>query len=91
MIQFFPQIGEHLITLPQHLEPFLSQENTALNSVLQVISSELEKVSVEKENYPNVLLTLVAQGTCQAYADQILNIRELNISAVRQLAADISQ
>ena len=86
----FFQIGEHLITLPQHLEPFLSQENTALNAVLQVISSDLEKVSVDKGNYPNVLLTLVAQGTCQAYSDQILNVRELNTSAVRQLAADIS-
>lgn len=69
----------------------MSQENAALNAVLQVITTELEKVSVEKGNYPNVLLTLVAQGTCQAYADQILNIRELNISAVRQLAADISE
>lgn len=92
------QIGEHLITLPQHLEPFLSEDNFALNSVLEIINKEAGNISVEKNitiekgtMYANVLLMLVAHGTCQAYCDQILNIRELNDSAVRQLSADISE
>ena len=77
------------MTLPQHLEPFLSQENVALNSVLEIIAKETEHISSDKGTYANVLLMLVAHGTCQVYSDQILNIRELNLSAVRQLAADL--
>ncbi|XKL64088.1 hypothetical protein PGB90_004174 [Kerria lacca] len=88
-LEYITQIGEHLITLPQHLEPFLSQENTALNSVLQIINKETKNIPTEKRTYADILLTLVACGTCQAYGDQILNIRELNKSAIRQLAVDI--
>lgn len=87
-IEWNSQIGEHLITLPQHLEPFLSQENASLNLILPVINKDGENVG---STYANVLLTSVAHETCQLYTNQILNIRDLNSSGVRQLAADISK
>ena len=85
------QIGELLITLPQYLDPFLSQENLSLNSVLPILSKESENANFsDKATYASILLTLVANGTCNSYSDHILNIRELNNSTSKQLAADIS-
>lgn len=80
-----------MITLPQYLEPFLSHENLPLNTVLPILSKETENSNLsDKGTYASILLTLVANGTCNSYRDHILNIRELNSSAAKQLAADIS-
>ncbi|XP_065220959.1 conserved oligomeric Golgi complex subunit 7 [Planococcus citri] len=90
-MEYITQIGEHLITLPQYLEPFLSQENLPLNSVLPILSKETENSNIsEKGTYASILLTLVANGTCNTYSDHILNIIELGSSTAKQLAADIN-
>lgn len=88
--EYITQIGEYLMTLPQHLEPFLLRENPSLTSALRVADSEyVGAQGVEEGGFADVLLGMVAKGTCQAYTDYILTICELSPSASKQLATDI--
>lgn len=91
--EYITQIGEYLMTLPQHLEPFLLRENPSLTSALRVADSEYVGIhglpGVEEGGFADVLLGMVTKGTCQAYTDHILAICELSPSASKQLATDI--
>lgn len=76
--------------LPQHLEPFLLRENPALNCALKAADQEYNSLTDEEEGrVANVLLSIIARGTCRSYCDNILTICELKPSACRQLANDI--
>ncbi|XP_054278876.1 conserved oligomeric Golgi complex subunit 7 [Macrosteles quadrilineatus] len=81
--EFITQIGNYLMTLPQHLEPFLLHENPSLTSALRVVGGGGEVGSAE------ILLGAVAKGTCQAFADRILSVCELSPNTCKQLATDI--
>ncbi|KAJ9592818.1 hypothetical protein L9F63_015509, partial [Diploptera punctata] len=88
--EYITQIGQYLMTLPQHLEPFLLQENPSLTLALQVADAEYGMLSAESEGgFADILLGIIARGTCQTYCDNILGICELGPSACKQLATDI--
>ncbi|XP_017783413.1 PREDICTED: conserved oligomeric Golgi complex subunit 7 [Nicrophorus vespilloides] len=89
--EYITQIGQYLMTLPQHLEPFLFRENPSLNCALKAADAEYSNSDEEGEGaMANIFLSIVARGTCQGYSDRILSIFELNQPASRQLAHDIN-
>jgi hypothetical protein len=80
------------MTLPQHLEPFLLQDNPSLTLALHMADAKYELLSGEAEGgFADVLLGIIAQGTCQTYCDNILGICELGPAACKQLATDIGE
>lgn len=81
--EYITQIGQYLMTLPQHLEPFLLRDNPALTLALSVAVSDGVGGSAD------LLLAGVARTTCLTYCDRILGISQLNSSACKQLATDI--
>ncbi|KAF2904970.1 hypothetical protein ILUMI_01213 [Ignelater luminosus] len=87
--EYITQIGQYLMTLPQHLEPFLFRENPSLTCALKAVDQEYNDANDVEGALADVLLGIIARGTCQAYCDQILSICELSHSASRQLAHDI--
>ncbi|XP_069687138.1 conserved oligomeric Golgi complex subunit 7 isoform X1 [Periplaneta americana] len=88
--EYITQIGQYLMTLPQHLEPFMLQDNPSLTLALHVADAEYGMLSGETEGgFADVLLAIIARGTCQTYCDNILGICELGPSACKQLATDI--
>ncbi|PSN54981.1 Conserved oligomeric Golgi complex subunit 7 [Blattella germanica] len=88
--EYITQIGQYLMTLPQHLEPFLLQDNPSLTLALQVADAEYGMLYGETEGgFADILLCIIARGTCQTYCDNILSICELGPSSCKQLATDI--
>ncbi|KAI5746376.1 hypothetical protein M8J77_002971 [Diaphorina citri] len=85
--EYITQIGEYLLTLPQHLEPFLLNENPSLSKALECADSEYK---TETGGGPaNILLGMLARGTCQALCDRILATQKLSAVACKQLITDI--
>jgi len=79
-----------LITLPQHVEPFLVRDNEAVTVVLSISDRRYSDASLE-ESFTNVLLRILARNTCDVYVEQIQSLREINDLAAQQLAADIGK
>lgn len=84
------QIGQYLITLPQHVEPFLVRDNESVTVVLSISDRRYTDASLE-ESYTNVLLRILASNTCDVYVEQIQSLRDINDLAAQQLAADIGK
>lgn len=85
------QIGQYLMTLPQHLEPFLFRENPSLSCALKAADPGYSTANDVEGALADVFLSIVANGICQHFTDRILSIRELNHAASRQLSHDISK
>ncbi|VVC39784.1 Conserved oligomeric Golgi complex subunit 7 [Cinara cedri] len=86
--EYITQIGQYLITLPQHVEPFLVRDNEAVNIVLNISDRRYTDATLE-ESYTNVLLRILASNTCDVYVEQIQSLRDVNSLAALQLAIDI--
>jgi len=86
--EYITQIGQYLITLPQHVEPFLVRDNEAVTAVLSISDRRYMDASLE-ESYMNVLLKILSSNTCDVYVEQIQSLRDVNSLAAQQLAADI--
>ncbi|KAG5873515.1 hypothetical protein JTB14_026601 [Gonioctena quinquepunctata] len=89
--EYITQIGQYLMILPQHLEPFLFKENPSLSCALRAAEQEYINVSDGDGALAHIFLTVVARGTSQVFCDRILSICELRQDAGRQLAHDISE
>ncbi|KAJ8983014.1 hypothetical protein NQ317_014311 [Molorchus minor] len=88
--EYITQIGQYLMTLPQHLEPFFFRENPSLACALKAVDLEYSNAAEGEGALASVFLKIVARGTCQGFCDRILSICELSQPASRQLAHDIS-
>ncbi|XP_043460976.1 conserved oligomeric Golgi complex subunit 7 isoform X2 [Leptopilina heterotoma] len=86
--EYITQIGQYLMTLPQHLEPFLLRDNPSLTHALKAADVQYNQGSTES-GFADILLGIVAKETCQMFQDQTLGICELNFAACKQLATDI--
>ena len=100
-----PQIGDYLLTLPQQLEPFTSQDNPALLHALKhgrlpfpdpeappflLGGGGGEGGGEEGEGHPSDdWLGAIARGTMETYVRCILEISSLPPAAAEQLATDI--
>lgn len=87
--EYITQVGQYLMTLPQHLEPFLLRDNPSLMHALRAADEQYTKGSSES-GFTDTLLGIIAKGTCQMFQDQTIgNICQLNITGCKQLATDI--
>lgn len=96
-MEYITQIGQYLMMLPQHLEPFVLQENRGLSRALLDTTVPQGK-SIETSNSSanqmpsatDCLLGSVALTAANALTDAILRIENVGPKGAKQLAADIS-
>ncbi|XP_064456809.1 conserved oligomeric Golgi complex subunit 7-like [Ornithodoros turicata] len=86
-LEYITQIGQYLLTIPQHIEPFIVEENEALKIALG--HSKLEKPTEGVDHIADYLLGCVARDTMRTYIDVIIQIERLTSQASSQLATDI--
>uniref|UniRef100_A0A8C1IZ10 Conserved oligomeric Golgi complex subunit 7 n=1 Tax=Cyprinus carpio TaxID=7962 RepID=A0A8C1IZ10_CYPCA len=86
-------IGQYIMSLPLHLEPFVTQEDPALELALHTgklpYPPEQGDDVPELENTADYWLGSIARATMQTYCDFILQLPELSLHATKQLATDI--
>ncbi|XP_064095450.1 conserved oligomeric Golgi complex subunit 7-like [Macrobrachium nipponense] len=93
--EYITQIGQYLMTLPQHLEPLLVNHSPALNRALQEANTSSASspggrvVSESEVSAADFLINSVGQNTCKLYTDAILKIPEISSSMITQLTTDI--
>lgn len=89
--EYITKIGQYVMTLPQQLEPFTSQENPMLDKAMETgkLPYPPEPGSPEVEHLADHWLGSVARGTMHSYVEAILKIPELSAHATRQLGTDI--
>lgn len=93
-MEYITQIGQYLMMLPQHLEPFVLQENRGLSRALSEQTFPYGKNQSSDEQAPpdsaaDFLLGCVARATASCLSEAILRIESVGAKAARQLAADI--
>lgn len=83
--EFITQVGQYLLTLPQHLEPLLLAPSSQLQVALELSEERYAR------NIPSadVLLSLLVEETCAMYEEQISQICELSTTGAKQLATNI--
>jgi len=92
--EYITQIGQYLMTLPQHLEPYMANDNPSLirafrERTFPYCGGNTKEVAVEGETPADFLLNCIATATCQVYQDNILKIPEVSTNSAKQLHVDI--
>ncbi|XP_030622957.1 conserved oligomeric Golgi complex subunit 7 [Chanos chanos] len=91
--EYITNIGQYIMSLPLHLEPFVTQEDPALELALHTGKLPYPPESgddvPELENTADYWLGSIARATMQTYCDVILQIPELSPHATKQLVTDI--
>lgn len=88
--EFITQVGQYLLTLPQHLEPLLLSPTDNLLLALSLCDDRYGGGDGgDGQPGADVLLSLLVDETCAAYEQQIAHICELSGSAAKQVATDI--
>ena len=88
--EYITCVGEFLMTLPQHLDPYMSQDSPALLRALRqnVFPGGSEAGSLQSP--ADFLLGCISSSTCSSYISYISSIPSLNTGSAKQLAVDIS-
>lgn len=83
--EYITQVGQYLLTLPQHLEPLLLAPAKPLKVALEICDAKYTR------NIPSadILLSLIVDECCALYQEQISQIVNLSSSGAKQLATDI--
>lgn len=79
------QIGQYLLTLPQHLEPLLFTPSALLKQALEMCNVKY----AQPVPCADILLSLVVEQCCQLYQSQILQVKTLPPTSSKQFAVDI--
>ncbi|XP_067125689.1 conserved oligomeric Golgi complex subunit 7 [Centruroides vittatus] len=87
--EYITQIGQYIMTLPQHIEPFVLQDNPALVTALKHEQLPYTKPNDCVDHVADYLLSCIARGTLQIYFEAILKIPHLTSYANNQLITDI--
>lgn len=91
--EYITNIGQYLMSLPLHLEPFVTQEDSALEMALHAgklpFPPEQGDDLPELDNTADYWLGSIARATMQTYCDAILLIPQLSAHSTKQLATDI--
>ncbi|KAH0631726.1 hypothetical protein JD844_019476 [Phrynosoma platyrhinos] len=92
-LEYISNIGQYLLSLPLHLEPFVTQEDSALELALHAgklpFPPEQGDELPELDNMADYWLGSLARATMQTYCEIILQIPELTPHSTKQLATDI--
>ncbi|XP_037610827.1 conserved oligomeric Golgi complex subunit 7 [Sebastes umbrosus] len=91
--EYITNIGQYLMSLPLHLEPFVTQEDPALEMALHAgklpFPPEQGDDLPELDNTADYWLGSIARATMQTYCDAIMLIPQLSTRSTKQLATDI--
>uniref|UniRef100_A0A3P8WXH6 Conserved oligomeric Golgi complex subunit 7 n=1 Tax=Cynoglossus semilaevis TaxID=244447 RepID=A0A3P8WXH6_CYNSE len=91
--EYIANIGQFLMSLPLHLEPFVTQEDQALEMALHAgklpFPPEQGDELPELDNTADYWLGSIARATMQTYCDAILLIPQLSAHSTKQLVTDI--
>ncbi|XP_038156865.1 conserved oligomeric Golgi complex subunit 7 [Cyprinodon tularosa] len=91
--EYIANIGQYLMSLPLHLEPFVTQEDPALEMALHAgklpFPPEQGDDLPELDNTADYWLGSIARATMQTYCDAILLIPQLSPHSTKQLITDI--
>jgi hypothetical protein len=87
--EYITKIGQYMMTLPQHLEPFTMQDNPAVLVALKHGRLPYTDETDVPEHTADLWLESIARGTMHFYAEEILKIHELSPHATKQLITDI--
>ncbi|XP_002731007.1 conserved oligomeric Golgi complex subunit 7-like [Saccoglossus kowalevskii] len=90
-MEYITKIGQYLMTLPQQLESFTTQDNTALEKALQMGKLPFPDTQGEHEEDTVVdqWIGSIARATMHHYVEQILMVPQLTTQGTKQLSADI--
>ncbi|XP_007951381.1 conserved oligomeric Golgi complex subunit 7 [Orycteropus afer afer] len=92
-LEYISNIGQYIMSLPLNLEPFVTQEDSALELALHAgklpFPPEQGDELPELDNMADNWLVSIARATMQTYCDVILQIPELTPHSTKQLATDI--
>ncbi|XP_034638661.1 conserved oligomeric Golgi complex subunit 7 [Trachemys scripta elegans] len=92
-LEYISNIGQYIMSLPLHLEPFVTQEDSALELALHAgklpYPPEQGDELPELDNMADYWLGSIARATMQTYCEVILQIPELTLHSAKQLATDI--
>ncbi|XP_066869706.1 conserved oligomeric Golgi complex subunit 7 isoform X2 [Kogia breviceps] len=92
-LEYISNIGQYIMSLPLNLEPFVTQEDSALELALHAgklpFPPEQGDELPELDNMADSWLGSVARATMQTYCDAVLQIPELSPHSTKQLATDI--
>ncbi|KYO41074.1 conserved oligomeric Golgi complex subunit 7 isoform X1 [Alligator mississippiensis] len=92
-LEYISNIGQYIMSLPLHLEPFVTQEDSALELALHAgklpYPPEQGDELPELDNMADYWLGSIARATMQTYCEVILQISELTVHSTKQLATDI--
>ena len=93
--EYITQIGQYLMTMPQHLEPYMTNDNPSLSRALQArvfpFCGSVTSKSGDNNTPADFLLNCIARATCQTYLDHILKIPSLSVNSTKQLYTDIGK
>ncbi|NXM82303.1 COG7 protein, partial [Oenanthe oenanthe] len=92
-LEYISNIGQYIMSLPLHLEPFVTQEDSALELALHAgklpYPPEQGRELPELDNVADYWLGSIARATMQTYCEAILQIPQLTAHSSKQLATDI--
>uniref|UniRef100_A0A8C3KZS5 Conserved oligomeric Golgi complex subunit 7 n=1 Tax=Chrysolophus pictus TaxID=9089 RepID=A0A8C3KZS5_CHRPC len=92
-LEYISNIGQYIMSLPLHLEPFVTQEDSALELALHAgklpYPPEQGDELPELDNMADYWLGSIARATMQTYCEVILQIPELTVHSTKQLSTDI--
>ena len=92
-LEYISNIGQYIMSLPLHLESFVTQEDSALELALHAgklpYPPEQGDELPELDNMADYWLGSIARATMQTYCEVILQIPELTVHSTKQLSTDI--
>lgn len=92
-LEYISNIGQYIMSLPLNLEPFVTQEDSALELALHAgklpFPPEQGDDLPELDNMADNWLGSIARATMETYCDAILQIPELTPHSTKQLATDM--
>ena len=88
--EYITCLGEFLMTLPQHLDPYMSQDSPALLRALRLNVFPGGSEAGSLQSPADFLLGCISSSTCSSYISYISSIPSLNTGSAKQLAVDIS-
>ncbi|XP_077983120.1 conserved oligomeric Golgi complex subunit 7-like [Glandiceps talaboti] len=90
-MEYITKIGQYLMTLPQQLESFTTQDNTALEKALQngKLPFPDAQGAHEEETVVDQWIGAIARATMHQYVEQIVMISQLTVQGTKQLTTDI--
>lgn len=87
--EYITKIGQFLMTLPQHLEPFIMEENPAVLIAIKYGKLPYTDDASLPEHIADLWLESIARGTMHVLCEEILRIQELSPHGTKQLITDI--